>query len=203
MGRERFKIWVGKNDRVMPPPAICSVAGCEKPSRAKGYCKAHYLRVWRHGTTLGKPGGKHLLYRTPEYRAWINMKSRCYNHNSPNYDRYGGRGIAVCDRWLDSFEDFLADVGPRPSSLHSLDRWPDQNGDYEPNNCRWATRIEQMRNVTSNKVVLIHGKEMTLAEAVERAPVPYNTVLYRLKRGWSLEDAVSRPQQQGVRPNAA
>jgi hypothetical protein len=83
---------------------------------------------------------------TPEYRAWSGMKYRCTNQDAPNWNDYGGRGIKVCDRWLNSFAAFLADVGPRPSPEHSLDRWPDNDGNYEPDNVRWATRSEQQLN---------------------------------------------------------
>lgn len=150
-------------------------------------------------TSCGCKTTRHGLHSAPEYRAWINMKSRCYNEKSPGFHRYGGRGIAVCDRWLDSFEDFLADVGPRPSPKHSLDRWPDQDGDYEPNNCRWATQTQQTRNFSANRIVQIHGRAMPLAEAVEASSIKYNTVLYRLKRGWPLETALSQPTKKGFR----
>jgi hypothetical protein len=138
------------------------------------------------------------LSETPEYRHWINMKSRCDNPRTPGFD-YGGRGIKVCARWRDSFQNFFADLGPRPSPSHSVDRI-DSNGNYEPSNCRWATPKEQGRNTRTNHLVIVGGREMTLAEAVETAPVPYNTVLYRLKRGWDLDDALSRPAKKGFRP---
>ena len=141
----------------------------------------------------------HGLSETPEYRHWINMISRCENPNTPGFDHYGGRGIKVCRRWRSAFTVFYADMGPRPSPDHSLDRI-NVNGNYEPGNCRWATSSEQCRNTRVNKIVTIKGREVTLAEAAENAPVPYNTVLYRLKRGWRVEDAVSRPPQRGVRP---
>ena len=80
--------------------------------------------------------------RSPERTAWYDMKSRCLNPNNAYYSRYGGRGIGVCKRWLDSFRAFLEDVGPRPSANHSLGRI-DNNGDYEPGNVRWETREEQ------------------------------------------------------------
>lgn len=83
--------------------------------------------------------------QTPEYRAWTHMRSRCYDSTSKNYRYYGGRGISVCKRWGKSYLSFLADVGRRPSSNHSLDRI-NNDGNYEPKNCRWATRSQQSLN---------------------------------------------------------
>jgi hypothetical protein len=85
--------------------------------------------------------------RTSEYIAWFNMKQRCYNPQYTRYKNWGGRGIRVCDRWLNSFENFLIDMDSKPSPEHSLDR-KDNDGDYEPSNCRWATDMEQRRNRT-------------------------------------------------------
>jgi hypothetical protein len=97
----------------------------------------------KHGATIG-----HFKYGkvvTSEYSAWTTMKTRCLNPKTAKYPDYGGRGIKVCDRWLTSFENFLADMGHRPSAEHSLDRI-DNDGNYEPGNVRWATRSEQVQN---------------------------------------------------------
>lgn len=90
--------------------------------------------------------------------VWGQMKQRCYNSNSPYYYRYGGRGIKVCDRWLESFDNFYQDLGERPSINHSLDRI-DNDGNYEPSNCRWATREEQAQNKEDYKLRRIKAKQ--------------------------------------------
>lgn len=96
----------------------------------------------------------HGKVKTPEYNIWCLMKRRCLNPTSASYSYYGGRGITVCDIWKNSFEKFLADMGERPTSKHSIDRI-ENNGNYEPSNCRWATKKEQAQNKNSNKPVCI------------------------------------------------
>lgn len=100
------------------------------------------LREWRRNFKAG-PKPRHGMHKAPEYRIWAAMLQRCRNPKHPNFEHYGGRGITVCRRWL-TFENFMADMGPRPEGL-TLDRI-DVNGDYEPGNCRWATWSEQVRN---------------------------------------------------------
>lgn len=98
-----------------------------------------------HAENLAKRVTKHGQYKTPEHKAWEAMTQRCYNPNAPYYHCYGGRGITVCDRWRFSYENFIADIGKKPTLQHSIDRI-DVNGNYEPSNCRWATPKEQSIN---------------------------------------------------------
>lgn len=123
---------------------------------------------------------------TPEHRAWASIKSRCYNERSDDYARYGGRGIKVCDRWVDSFELFFLDMGMRPSPGHSIDRYPDNDGNYEPSNCRWATVKEQANNRHNSRFIEVNGKKLPLKEAAVELGIKYQTLFWRLKHGRDL-----------------
>lgn len=101
-----------------------------------------------------------------EYQTWRAMPGRCRDKNQKNYKNYGGRGIKVCERWKD-FANFLADMGERPPKM-TLDRFPNQDGDYEPGNCRWATSQQQAENQLSNWPIILKGERMTAAEATRR-----------------------------------
>jgi hypothetical protein len=105
----------------------------------------------RNGENNADLHGTHLMTGTPEHRTWSHMKERCSNPNSQDWPAYGGRGIVVCDRWRDSFEAFYADMGPRPLGT-SIDR-TDNDGNYEPGNCRWADKWQQAANKPSRKGV--------------------------------------------------
>lgn len=141
-------------------------------------------RVRELFTTHGN--GKH-NDNSPEYRAWIAIKSRCYNPLSNGYENYGGRGIKMCDRWKDSFENFLADMGRRPSNKHSIDRHPNQNGDYEPFNCRWATDIEQVLNRRSTVWVVYNGERMCYADFKRKIGIKSQWPLKLIRDGWSAD----------------
>jgi hypothetical protein len=133
----------------------------------------------------------HGLSGTRLYAIFRQMHRRCYNPKCDSYHNYGGRGIAVCERWH-SFESFRADVGIPPSKTHSIDRYPDKNGDYHPDNFRWATRTEQNRNTRSNRMVTINSETLSVAEWSERTGVSRAKIYDRLSRPtlWTLEQAI-------------
>lgn len=135
----------------------------------------------------------HGLTNSPEYVAWCCMKDRCTNPNIKNYADYGGRGITVCDRWLESFGAFYTDMGPKPTSRHSIDRFPDNNGNYSPQNCRWATPVEQCNNRRTNRILTINGVSHTVAEWSRISLVPGSEIRKRLSRGWPHHDAAMKP----------
>lgn len=110
---------------------------------------------------------KHGLAHSKEFSSWQHLKDRCLNKNSLDYKNYGGRGINVCNRWTDKekgFENFISDMGFKPSATHSIDRFPNKDGDYEPTNCRWATPVEQARNTRRNKFLEYNFEIKTLSE---------------------------------------
>lgn len=149
-----------------------------------------------------KRGAKttHGLIRTPEYKSWQSMKSRCNNENDPSYKHYGGRGIKVCDRWMKSFENFLSDIGRKPTSNHSLDRI-DFNRDYEPSNCRWATDFEQNNNKRANKKILVDGHIVTVSQAAKMKGLEYHVLHSRLyKYGIELNISLNTEVRLGGEP---
>lgn len=152
---------------------------------------------WREETRgcTQKIGGEvvftHQKSGTPEYRAWSGMKERCSNPRHKSFHNYGGRGIRVCQRWLESFNNFFADMGPRPSRNHSMDRWPDKDGNYEPGNVRWATPSQQMNNVRYNCRLTIDGTSLTIAQWCRHFGVKRSTYASRIERGLSPHQALT------------
>lgn len=144
---------------------------------------------------------KHGLTNTREYRAWHDMKSRCYAKGAGNFAYYGGRGISVCERWRDSFVDFLADVGQCPEGM-SLDRI-DPSGNYEPGNCRWVTHVAQMRNRGNTRFVLVNGEKVALTELAATVGIGASTLQRRLDSGWTVERATSEAVNAFCRPRRA
>jgi hypothetical protein len=136
-------------------------------------------------TTHGKTG-------TREYRAWYSIKRRCNTSSYCNYKNYGGRGITVCDRWKDSFENFYADMGDAPEGT-SIDRI-DNNGNYEPSNCRWATDKEQRRNMRTNHMITFSNKTQCVADWASELGISQSAIYSRLnKLNWSIEKSLTTP----------
>lgn len=133
--------------------------------------------------------------RTKLYCIWKLIVRRCCNAKSKRYKDYGGRGITICERWRKSFLDFLADVGPRPSPKHSIDRI-DNDGNYEPRNVRWATDKIQANNSRANHFVTCRGETQTISQWAEISGRPSSVISWRLRQGWSAEDAIFLPRQK-------
>lgn len=127
---------------------------------------------------------------TPEHCSWNAMLGRCNNPNNKKWSRYGGRGITVCERWRE-FENFLADMGHRPSISHSIDRINNE-GNYEPSNCRWATQSQQQNNRSTNLNLSAFGMTMNLKQWSTHLSVDYSTLQRRLAKQWPLEKVLSK-----------
>lgn len=141
-----------------------------------------------HGESDGVARGKRSV-ASPEYRCWKSIKNRCYNPNWKQYNDYGGRGIRVCQRWLDSFEHFLEDMGRKPSHSHSIQR-RDNDGNYSPDNCYWATDKEQRRNKRTTNWITIEGETKSRIEWLEELGISKSTFGWRKKQGWSDQEAL-------------
>lgn len=128
----------------------------------------------------GRNKGPSKKYRKPERMVWWSLRARCYNKKHKNYPGYGGRGITVCDRWLESFDNFLEDMGKRPSDKYSIERIDNDKG-YSPDNCKWATREEQHYNKRTTKLVEYNGKKMTIPEISKETGLTYETIRRRLR----------------------
>lgn len=169
-----------------------------KPEPPKQGKNDHYdPEVW--DLSKNKIATTHGMSHYPEFHVWNTMKQRCSNPKNPKYHLYGGRGIKVCDRWLDSFENFIWDMGRRPSDEYSLDRYPNMNGNYEPGNTRWATKLEQANNLRSTKQLTHDGKTQSQAEWARDLGISAITLRERLQN-WSLEKALSTPAIRKSKP---
>ena len=146
--------------------------GCYKAERASEANRTHGMRD------------------TSEYNTWNNMRQRCSNSNDKSYHNYGGRGIQVCPKWQESFEAFYADMGKRPTPNHTIDRI-DNDGDYEPENCRWATRKKQMRNTRRTRFVTHNGQTKCITDWATELEIPLVTLWRRLNDGWTIDKCLS------------
>lgn len=135
---------------------------------------------------------RHGYSKLPEYRVWKHIKGRVFNKNDKAYPNYGGRGITMSPGWSEDFTRFYADMGPRPSPKHSIERC-DNNGDYTAENCVWATNQEQSRNRRSNKSASINGLTKLVSDWAVEFGIPMSTISCRMKAGMTPEDALLTP----------
>ena len=182
----------GDPNKTKEYPTICKIQGCEGRHIVKGYCRKHYTKIISRGNTLNTDKREsHSMSNTRIYSIWNSMKYRCFNKNSKPYHRYGGRGITVCDKWKNSFIAFYEDMGPKPFPKAEIDRI-DNNGDYEPGNCRWVTPAVNVRNsskakLTRNdvdKIKLEYSKDLTIKELSRRYHIS-NSVIWRIVKNKS------------------
>ena len=134
----------------------------------------------------------HGLSYSPEYRAWQTMRLRCINPKNAAWPNYGGRGVTVCEAWLDDPTQFYRDMGPKPSPKHELDRI-DNDGPYSPENCRWVTRKINDRNRRNNHLLQHDGATCTVAEWAERTGLTTVLIAHRIKAGWSVARTLTTP----------
>ena len=190
------KVKVGGKKKVIAP---CTVEGCENLILQKGYCRTHYMRWYKHGDAnfqIPKRG------RTPTVVSWTSMKQRCDNKKSPDYHRYGGRGISYQDSWR-LFNNFLADMGERPEGT-TLDRIDNDKG-YCKDNCRWAIIETQSNNKSSNVFITYDGETKTLMQWSRYTGIKYSLLQWRINKGWNMERVFTTkprnklPNGQGAR----
>jgi len=146
---------------------------------------------------IGDTTRTHGLSKTPEYKIWEAMKRRCDNSKDSGFARYGGRGIGYCEAWK-RFEAFIADMGKRPSKTATLER-VDNEADYGPNNCEWATRTQQANNRRSNHRLFHDGECLTLAQWSRRTGFPQRLLSRRIQRGWEAGRALTQPIRETQR----
>jgi hypothetical protein len=149
-------------------------------------------RATTHGDTKGRRYSR-------EYACWRSMLDRCSKPSQESYRLYGERGVTVCERWRESFDNFLGDMGRKPTSSHSIDRIHVE-GNYEPSNCRWATPKQQGRNKRTNRIINHNGLSLTLVEWTERTGIKASTISMRLDHyGWNVSEALStKPRRRRV-----
>ncbi len=145
-------------------------------------------------------GNSRPLNRTSEYVIWTNMKQRCTNPDNPAFRNYGGRGITVSERWIHSFDNFLADMGKRPSDVHEIERRDNENG-YCPDNCYWATPQQQARNKRTSRYFEHAGQRMILDDWAKQVGISRKTLTTRLRDGWSVARTLTEPAGMSLGSN--
>lgn len=160
--------------------------GCFRADETRKRGKSN-LGLRRRLVPLGMRVDEH-----PDYWIWQGLRQRCNNPKAPDFGNYGGRGIRVCPAWENSFDSFRAGMGPRPSLSHSIDRI-NNDGDYEPGNCRWASMSEQANNKRTNTVLEHNGRRQNVSQWATETGINVTTILARLARGWPVEKTLTRP----------
>lgn len=191
---------------------VIAPAELDKRRSAWWLCVCHCGNVVvRKGQDIKKPGvhscgcistrAKHGATGSKEFKAWIDMIRRCTIDANKRFPAYGGRGITVCESWLTSFETFYQDMGPCPDG-YSLDR-VDNNGNYCPDNCRWASKHEQSNNKRTNKTITYKGETRTIAQWARELNIGPETLSYRIMRWRPIERAFETPVQKHTRSSSA
>lgn len=165
----------------------CSIRGSSLISNSSGSCGCLQIKLVKERSTT------HGMKSTQSYATWRGIYNRCNNQNDPGYKYYGGRGIKRCKRW-DKFENFLEDMGEKPSNL-SLDRI-DNDGDYCKQNCRWATRDEQANNTSRNRIIEVNGEKYTIAQLARKIGVNYNTLQHRIYKNKPIDDLIENLEEK-------
>lgn len=204
--RQPWSLMVGQRFGLL---TVLSVAG----TRAYTRCDCGELREVRASSLRNKQNGvtrcefcakkynserntSHGLSHTPEYRSWKSMRMRCENKSHKSFERYGGRGIFICEQWRNDVVAFVRDMGLRPSPQHTLERI-NNDGNYEPGNCRWATLLEQAQNRSNVNTIDLNNERLSVSEWARRNGIMPGTAAKRLRDGWSVDHAISMPPLQG------
>lgn len=170
----------------------CDCGDIRKTSAANFKYGRSFSCGCQKASSLSKAHTTHGMSTSTEFKSWSSLKRRCLNETSQDWGNYGGRGIKVCDRWIESFENFLEDMGRKPSPSHSIDRI-DNNGNYEPSNCRWATTSQQIGNTRLSNIVEYNGKRQCVSEWEKELGFASQVLRHRLANGWSIERAFTQP----------
>lgn len=176
----------------MREPCLC---GCGEITVWGKYKRGHYRKTPEWKEISAKAKTTHGMTGTRVHTTWVNIRQRCHNPNVAHYERYGGRGITVCDRWRESFENFYADMGDPPEGTE-IDRIKNEKG-YEPGNCEWVTRSKNNRHRRSTRWIEVEGRKVSMAEASELTGIPYSTLKDRISKN---KDPLKGDRNGRVRP---
>lgn len=204
MSAALYRELIGKRFGRLVIDAISKAAG----EHARAHCKcdcgnrsearlAHIKSGATKSCGCGQANTTHGMSGSPEYMSWLSMVSRCTNPKDASFHRYGGRGIKVCQEWVDNFSAFYSHIGDRPTG-HTLDRI-DNNKDYEPGNVRWSTIHQQNRNTRRNLYIEYDGQRLVVADWAKKLGIPQATILYRLRNNKPISDVLSPAPLHGVR----